>query len=443
MNGNAMMMQQNTPSSIMYADPAAVAAAEGAKARIQSAYIMAMQRPRNYDMARVRILAACRRPDFAEKVEYSKPIGAGKFLVGASVRFAELALREWGNIYYENQVIYDDERVRRTRVTVIDLETNTTYGKEIQMQKVVERRNATDREVLGERTNSEGKKVYTVVATEDEVATREAALISKALRNEGLRLIPQEIIEESVATARSIVSSRDKTDPEAAKKKLIDVFFSINVTPADLEKFLSHPIAQCTGDELQELRQIYTAIKEGEAHWSDFARRNEDAQAQTSAVPNDVSFLNGNPAAAKAQRKPDTGEKPTAPKEPSKPAPEKPQKQAKTDDENPPFFAIPDSVPADAPGTTDSLTELREENARRASALGWTKEIKVARLKEHKFSKSSILLLDMDESRKLSFVLDAEESEKAAPAPAQVGSLKDAAFGGEPSVPISDENGVA
>lgn len=430
MNG-MMMQQQNTPGSIMYADPAAVAAAEGAKARIQSAYIMAMQRPRNYDMARVKILAACRRPDFAEKVEYSKPIGAGKFLVGASVRFAELALREWGNIYYENQVIYDDERVRRTRVTVIDLETNTTYGKEIQLQKTVERRNATDREVLGERTNSEGKKVYTVVATEDEVATREAALISKALRNEGLRLIPQEIIEESVATARSTVSSRDATDPEAAKKRLIDVFYSINITPAELEKFLTHPIAQCSKDEIQELRQIYTAIKEGEAHWVDYVRKHEDAQqAQAAGVPNDVSFLNGNP---QPQRKPDTGEKP---------APEKPKKQSKAEEE-PPFFAVQNSVPADAPGTSDTLTEIREENARRASALGWTKEIKIARLKEHKFSKSSILLLDMDESRKLSFVLDAEESEKAAPAAAPVGSLKDAAFGGAPAQGnlLSDEQG--
>jgi hypothetical protein len=159
-----------------------------------------------------------------------------------------------------------------------------------------------------------------------------------------------------------------------------------------------------------------------------------------SSVPNDVSFLNGPAAETPQLQLADTGEKPTLRKEPEKPAPEKTRKQSTTDDEPDPFFAIPDNVPADAPGTTDTLTELREENARRASALGWTKEIKVARLKEHKFSKSSILLLDADESRKLSFVLDAEEAEKAPSQQAQVGSLKDAAFGGAPSL-LSDEQG--
>lgn len=156
-----------------------------------------------------------------------------------------------------------------------------------------------------------------------------------------------------------------------------------------------------------------------------------------STVPNDVSFLNAQeetPQLPPAH----TGEKPAATK-----GPEKPKKQQAKPEEEPPFFAAPNSVPADAPGTTDSLTELREENARRASALGWTKEIKVARLREHKFSKSSILLLDMDESRKLSFVLDAEEAEKAPSQQAQVGSLKDAAFGGAPVQGglLSDEQG--
>ena len=112
------LMQRNQTNALMFSDPAAVAAAEGAKARIQSAYIMAMQRPRSYDQARVRILKACRRPDFAEKVEYSKPVG-GKSIVGPSIRFAELALREWGNVFYENQVVYDDDNVRRVRVGVV------------------------------------------------------------------------------------------------------------------------------------------------------------------------------------------------------------------------------------------------------------------------------------------------------------------------------------
>ncbi len=106
---------------IIYSDPAAVAAAETAKARIQSAYVMAMQRPRNEDQARIRILEACKRPAFAARVEFSKPV-SGRAIKGPSIRFAELALREWSNVLSDVQVIYEDASVRRVKVTIIDLE---------------------------------------------------------------------------------------------------------------------------------------------------------------------------------------------------------------------------------------------------------------------------------------------------------------------------------
>ncbi|MBR1673090.1 MAG: hypothetical protein IJ702_09185 [Fretibacterium sp.] len=270
--------------AMMFSDPAAIAAAESAKARIQSAYIVALQKPRNYDTARLRILKACSRPEFAEKVEYSKPAG-GESVSGPSIRFAELALREWGNISYENQVVFDDENVRRIRVTVTDLESNATFSKEVQLSKTIERRSSKGREVISERLNSYGDKVFLVKATEDEVLTREAALISKALRNEGLRLIPQEIIEEGILVARRTMQSRDKQDPDAARKRLTEAFFAYGVKPTELEKYLGHPLEQCQPDELQELRTIYSAIRDNEAKWSSFmekkeAERTEDEQAK-------------------------------------------------------------------------------------------------------------------------------------------------------------------
>ena len=78
MNNSLAPMQASLPGSISYADPAAVAAAEAAKARIQAAYIMAIQRPRSYDQSRIKILEACSRPAFAEKVEYRFPSLIGR-----------------------------------------------------------------------------------------------------------------------------------------------------------------------------------------------------------------------------------------------------------------------------------------------------------------------------------------------------------------------------
>ena len=264
---SALVAQQR--NSLQYVDPAAVAAAEAAKARIQSAYQMAIYKPRNADQSRDRILHACRRPLFAEKVEFSKPVGT-KHIKGPSIRFAELALREWGNILSDVQILYEDDFVRRSRVMVLDLETNASFSKEIQINKTVERKNKSDREVLGERLNTQGEKVFIVKATEDELQNKENAAISKAVRNEGLRVIPTDIVDEAMDTAKETLRDRDKKDPDAAKKKVLDSFSEIGVKPKDIQKYLGHSTDTLNPKELADLRGIYRAIKDGEAVWIDY-----------------------------------------------------------------------------------------------------------------------------------------------------------------------------
>jgi len=250
-------------------DPAAIAAAETAKANIQAAYLMALKKPRDEDQARARIIQACRRPGFAEKVEFSKPI-AGKPIKGPSIRFAELALREWGNIFSVIQVVYEDEQIRRINIRELDLETNISFSKELVIRKHVERKNPFGREVLGERINTNGEKVYIVLATEDELGNKESALISKAVRTEGLRLIPTDIIDEALETARETLRHRDSKDPSEGKKKLQDAFLSINIYPKDLAQLIGHSMDKVSPKELEELRGIYRAIKDGEASWQDY-----------------------------------------------------------------------------------------------------------------------------------------------------------------------------
>ncbi len=264
----------NSNTSLIVSDPAAVAAGEAAKARIQSAYIMALQKPRNQDQARDRILHACRRVAFAERVEFSKPVG-GRAIKGPSIRLAELALREWGNILTDVQVVYDDGVVRRSRISVTDLESNASFAKEISINKTIERKSRQDRDVISERINTNGEKVFIVRATDEEIGNKEAAAISKALRNEGLRIIPTDIIDEAMETARDTLKNRDKADPDAAKKKLMDSFSEIGVKPKDLQIYLKHSTDQLSPAELQDLRAIYRAIKDGEARWSDYIQPGE------------------------------------------------------------------------------------------------------------------------------------------------------------------------
>lgn len=308
----------NTPAAISYADPAAVAAAESVKARIQAQYLVALSHPRSYDQSRFRIMEACRRPAFADKVEYKKPVG-GKTIVGPSVRFAELALREWGNIDYSNTVVYDDEMNRRISVVITDLETNTTFSASIQITKTVERKDSKGRDVISERINSYGDKIYIVKATEDEVLTKQAAMISKALRNEGLRLIPQEIIEEAIDIARLTQQKDVSSNMDEARKKISDAFGGLGIQPKHLEEYLGHPMSMCVPAEITDLRAIFNAIKNGEAKWNDFVSEDEDvrggalqsAKANLDALKNKLASTG--PAVQPAPQPEAVAETPTAP----------------------------------------------------------------------------------------------------------------------------------
>ena len=257
------------PTDIVSADPASIAAAESAKQRFQAAYVMAKTYPRNQDQSRQNILDACRRPMFAEKAEYSKPVGGSK-ITGPSIRFAELALREWGNVISDSQVVYENDEIRRLKVYLTDLETNTQFTKEICVNKTVERKSSKGREVISERTNSYGDKVYIVKATDDELLNKEAALISKALRNEGLRLIPGDIIEEALEVATETRSKKTKADPDAQKRKVVDAFSGIGIKVKDIELYLGHSISQVSPKEIDDLRSVYQSVKDGECAWSEY-----------------------------------------------------------------------------------------------------------------------------------------------------------------------------
>ena len=265
----------NTEIQLHKASPAALAAAESAKARIQSAYTLALHRPRNVDQSRERILAACKRPRFAEKVEYSKPQGKSH-IKGPSVRLAELALREWGNVLIDIQTVHEDESVRRIKVYITDMETNTTFSKEITVAKTVERKNKAGREVVSDRTNSYGETVYVVIATDDELATKEAALVSKVVRNEGLRIIPQDIVEEALDVARETLSKGAKDDPEGERRKILDAFAGLGIKPKDLALYLGHGTERIDPSEILELRKVYQAIRDGESKWADYLPEKEE-----------------------------------------------------------------------------------------------------------------------------------------------------------------------
>jgi hypothetical protein len=256
------------------------ALAARAQAEIQSRYVMAMQRPRSIADVRQRLLDHCARRGFAEIAEYAKPVG-GKVMVGPSIRFVESALQEYGNVWPDTQVVYDDDVKRVVRVSVTDLERNVSYSEEIVVEKFVERRNAKGGEVLGTRTNSTGEVVFKVRATDDDLANKQASAQSKRIRNLGLRILPADIVAEAMARCRDTRSAKDAADPAAALRAVADAFASIGVMPRSLEDYLGHPLGETGRAELDELRVAYATVRDGDARWHDLVEAKRGERGET------------------------------------------------------------------------------------------------------------------------------------------------------------------
>ncbi len=250
-------------------NPAAIAAAELEKARIQSAYIVAMRNPRQELEAGVNIINACKRPTFAGKVEWKRVIG-GEDLSGPTIRFAEECLKQWGNVMTGQQTLFEDEENRITRVSVIDLETNATYWKDLTIKKTVERRYKEGREVVGERVNSKKQITYICKATDEEFNIKEAALVARIIRNEALRLIPADIVEDAILQARQTIMDGITKDPTSAMKIMVMSFDKLGIPASEIERYLRHSLKGISPAEHLDLQTIYNAIKQGGAKWSDY-----------------------------------------------------------------------------------------------------------------------------------------------------------------------------
>lgn len=265
----------------------AVAARE--RAAIEARYLMAERHPRDTEGFRVALEKECQRPSFAAVAIYRKPVGKEKdrktgqwvdaYKEGPSIRFIETALRCYRNVYPEVSTVFDSDEIRICRVTVTDLEANLSYSTEITIRKEVERKGKEDRSgnmkppdgrlVISERKNSYGETTYLVRATEDEIIIKQNALLSKAIRTNGQRLLPGDIIDACTKIIKRTQTSKDAQDPDAAKREILDAFDDIGIAPIDVQAFIGHSLDRLQPAEIQALRGVFSAVKNGEATWDE------------------------------------------------------------------------------------------------------------------------------------------------------------------------------
>lgn len=253
------------------AETSQTAMAAAADAEIKAAYVMARANRRSWAAVRVDLLHHCERPTFAAAAIYRKPVGRGEFKEGLSVKFAEVARSECGNLWVSTKTIYDDAEKRIERVRCVDLEKNNPEEVDIPTEKTMERKFLKDGQIaIRSRVNSYGELVHLVPADEGAFMLKVKAERMKTWRDVVLRQIPRDIRDECFAKCKQIQADQDARDPDAAKKQLFDVFAKeIGVKPTDIEEYLGHGLDIIGPVELAELRGVFAAVRDGDCSWTE------------------------------------------------------------------------------------------------------------------------------------------------------------------------------
>lgn len=242
------------------------------RADAQVRTMMAIARPRDLDVVRERMLKDAARPTFAEAATYSLPRG-GKSITGPTIRFAESALRAYGNVTIDTVVLHEDEKERSLELVIVDLESNMTFREGFVVPKVIERRNLPPRvnqeDIIGKRVNAEGQTLYLLKASDADVRMMGGAVASRVMRNLALRIIPGDLIEEAQQRCKETRNRGDASDPAAARKRIADAFAGQGVSVGELKEYLGHPLDSCSPAELETLRGLFGAIRDGTSTWAE------------------------------------------------------------------------------------------------------------------------------------------------------------------------------
>jgi hypothetical protein len=257
-----------------------------AQAQIQSAYVMSERHPRDFDVIEAKILKECKRPQFCAIDPDPKKYGSSLAMYGVprggqynngqwvpniirdlTIRFAEMALPLIKNVSVDLWPMGEDDNQRVFRAVRIDYESNVAEGEIIVVPKTVERRRTKDTDyVLSQRTNSDGKPVYIIRATAEEMDTAKRAQYSKVKRNLILSMLPGWLKEAAKEEIRTTQRTVDAIDPDTARKRLFAAFAVLGVSIEDVKAYIGHS-NDLTPAEIETMRVIYAGISEGQTTW--------------------------------------------------------------------------------------------------------------------------------------------------------------------------------
>lgn len=262
----------NQTAPAMAGGSMAMAESNRKAAEVQAAMAVAKRFPRDQNIAYRNIIESCKRKTLAEKATYAYPRGGG-LVIGPSIRLAEVLAQNWGNMDFGLIELDRTDGESSVMAYCWDLETNVKRTIVFQVRHVRDTKQ-------GSKKLTDERDIYELVANMG--ARRMRACI--------LNVIPGDIVEEALAQCNKTLSSGVEPIRDRARK-MCNAFHLIGVDVPMIEAYLGHKLENIIEDELNNLRSIYTSIKDGHAKREDYFTLTSRKPEQTASDDDDnVTF---------------------------------------------------------------------------------------------------------------------------------------------------------
>lgn len=217
----------------------------------------------------------------AESCLYSRPVGGGKVVEGASVRLAEIVASAFGNLRVQSRIIEQTDRMVRCEGVAHDLESNYAAKSEV-IESTVDK----DGRPYSERMR--------IVAAK--------AALAKAFRDAIFRVVPKAMCKSLIEEAKKVAVG-DSTTLEVRRKKAAEWVKQIKVQDNRVFAVLGVQGWPDVGlEHLATLTGLKTAINDGEVTvpeaFPDVAKRPAGMPTMT---PIDGTLASPEPGPAKAE----------------------------------------------------------------------------------------------------------------------------------------------
>lgn len=231
-------------------------------AEVQAAMVIARMNPRDPVAAMDRILNACQRKTLAESALYTYARG-GSNISGPSIRLAEVAAQNWGNIQFGIRELEQRNGESTVQAYAWDVETNTR--REVTFQ--VPHMRFTKQ---GSYRLTDPRDIYEMVANQG----------ARRLRACILAVIPGDVIETAVNQCNETMHAKADTSKENIQR-LVGAFTEFGVTKEQIERRIQRRIDAIQPAQVVSLQKIFLSLRDGMSGPEDwFDPSEEDSAAQ-------------------------------------------------------------------------------------------------------------------------------------------------------------------